>query len=761
MANLQPETGDNAADRRQPKFFFLDDVNPAVLGAGDLIAMMRRHLLLIVTTIFLGTSAAGLIAFVLPDVFVASSTLVLEQSDKRVLESDPSLHRREINRTAIETEIDIIRSRGFAGQVIDAFSFTNNPLLNPYLGQNPPWYWHFLPQKVIEQAAQIGLDLEQWKSRELPDAATQREQTINLFLSNMTIVRTGESLAMSIRFANRDAQMASFVSNAITSFYVERSLEQKLTDNNSAILILRNRTEKLATDIAETEGAISELRRIYQLDETDDKLGDQLQAEAAQLLVRLQLSENEKKTAVQHLENLEQIISVGLPLESPPESLDPLLSELVSLKVEEERLLKETKRVAELSSRRLVDVADVATNLDNIKQQIGDETLRLRMAAQQKLRTLDTNIERLQAELSRVESRTRERDQAKIRLAKLERELLTDQQRYNQILEGLGILDLQAETLKPTARVVSSADIPTKASSPNRRFIAGGGLVGSTIIAFVLVLIAESLNKKVRVASQIQKVSHVPNLAYVPEQTTTLLKRKRDPYRAIVERDTSLFTESIRSLFLGIRRVRPTNSGQVIMITSGLPGEGKTAVSMSLAAVAAINGRKTAIVDLDFHRSGIATSLNLLEKDGSLADYLTEGRPIEEIVHTDVALPDVDIFCVTGKVKDRSSLAGSQRMVELFNTLRDGYDAVIVDTPPVLVVNDAGWSAIHSDAAVFVVHWGQTTEDAAKDALERLRLDHAPLIGTVINRVKPKQHSRYGYGGNMAYYYHAQGYYTK
>lgn len=648
------------------------------IGVGDAVSLLRRHVRLIAITVLIGTITAAVAAYSLPDIFTATSTLVLETKDRRLLEADPSMERPDLSRAAIETEINIFRSQGFVGQIVDEFNLTEDPALNPYAetanGQPPSEHGFSLSEKIQDWLGIIGMETGHAAGGPVPDESGQRERTIATLLSRITVSRSGESLAISITVSHPQAKNAADLANAVTNHYVKRSYELKRGANVAATNILRHRAEELASDIAATEGQIAELRRVYQLEEKDDKRGSQLRAEAGQLRVRLELSKEQQDSST-----------------------------------------RETQQI-------------------------------------------DARVKKLETDLEQLENRLKERSKAEITLSKLERELLTDRERHNQILEGLGVLDLQAEVLNPGARVVSAAQVPMKAAYPKRKTIVAGGFVGSAMIAIVLVLIAEGLNKKLRTDQQTQRITRLPNLGYVPEILRKRWGKRPKPHTYINDDQQTFFSEAIRSIYITCRNSVFDNPPKVVMVTSSLPSEGKTCLAMSLAAISGSYGRRTALVDLDLHRCGVAQALGLDDEDSSLDEFFSSNEPVAEFVNRDKGLPGVDIFAITRPTKQRSALLASDRMQELFVILRQNYDMVVVDTPPTLIFNDASWTAPFVDGAILAVRWGSTTEDTLRDAVKRLRTNRVRVIGTVISRVNPRVHARLGYGGALAYYKHAQNY---
>jgi len=729
----------------------------------DAISLLRRHVRLIAITILIGTILAAVAAYKLPDVFTATSTLVLERNDRRLLEADPSLDRPDLSRAAIETEINIFRSRGFAGQIVDEFNLIEDPSLNPYAaaanGQPPSDSGFYLPDGIRDWLSSVGIHTKRQTGAQIPDLAVQRERTVAALLSRLTVTRSGESLAISIKASHPQADKAADLANAVTGHYVKRSYELKREGNVAATIILRERAEQLASDIARTEGEISELRRIYQLQEAEDKRGNQLRAEAGQLKVRLELLKEQQAEITAEFNELERLAQNSEQGLSGME-ISSAFPALVPYQAEEAELMKDRVRLALLGDQQHPELVRSNARLSNLREKIQNEVQRLQVSSTRKKQQIDDSVREMEADLEKLENRLRERSKAEITLSKLERELLTDRNRHNQILEGLGVLDLQAEVLNPGARVVSPAQIPVEAAYPKRKTIVAGGFVGSAMLAIVLVLLAEGLNKKLRTDQQTRQITRLPNLGYVPEILAKWWGNPPKPHKCVNDIQHTFYAEAIRSLYIACRRSDFENPPKVVMLTSSLPNEGKTSLAMSLAATAASNGQRTALVDLDLHRCGVAHALDLDDEDASLDEYILSNEPVADYINRDNSLPGVDIFAITRPAKQRSTLLSSDRIRELFVILRKNYDLVVVDTPPTLIINDASWTASLVDAAILVVRWGSTTADALGDAVKRLRMNHVRVLGTVISRVDPRVQARLGYGGSLAYYKYAKNYYS-
>jgi capsular exopolysaccharide synthesis family protein len=284
-------------------------------------------------------------------------------------------------------------------------------------------------------------------------------------------------------------------------------------------------------------------------------------------------------------------------------------------------------------------------------------------------------------------------------------------------------------------------------------------LISSMMIAVFGAFMLESADKRIRTSTRVADLTHLPNLAYVP--LAPLHKGSPPtPFHYTIRQQQSTYAEAMRSLYLACWLTNIDDPPQVIMFNSALPGEGKTTMALSLGAVAAAQNKRVAVVDLDLHRGGIANALNLDMTDVDLADYLRGKCSIEDITLTDVEIEGLDIIPVRPRTNRPSVLLDSVRARQLIDSLRAHYDLIILDTPPVLAVSDTAWLSQFVDAAVLVLRWGTSTEDALQEALARLHMSRAPLLGTVINMVDPRVQARHDYGGPLKYAEQAKSYYV-
>jgi capsular exopolysaccharide synthesis family protein len=594
-----------------------------MIGLNEGIALLRRRFRLIATVVTVSTILAAIVSFNLTKIYAANATIVLERTETRPYDM---VEREVRDRSATETEMDIIESREVAGRVVDALHLVDDSRFNTYL-QRPgvaardemqvqAWlydYFSWLPEPVLDLLSLAPPSPD----GPLPSFAMQRDRAISSLLPQLTVSRTGESLAMSVRVANTDPNLAATLANAVATNYVAYSLELK-----------RGPAERDVTTLPDI---------------------------ASQ-------------------------------------------SFLMSLRSEEARLLRERAQLASLFDKNHPKILNADAAIASARKMIDDE-------------------------MSRI------------------------------------ALERSSQAQKPSARVVSEAEVPTSPSFPKPNVIVAGGFVGSFVLAILLALLIEGADKRIRTGDRTAKILGVPNLAYVPQIPKGRGWRSQKPYKYMQTHTHSAFAEAMRSLYLACRVSNTDRPHQVIMLTSSLPDEGKTSLAFGLAITASADGRRTVLVDLDLHKGGVRRALGGNYAGPSLQNFFRGECTLADVVEGSPDVPGLDIIATSTQPAKDARLSSS-RLREMIQALRAEYDVIILDTPPILIVDDANWLAPIVDAVLLIVRWDKTKEDTLAEAAGRLRINCAPIVGTVINRVDPKVQLRHGYGGTPQYYREARKYVT-
>jgi capsular exopolysaccharide synthesis family protein len=195
------------------------------------------------------------------------------------------------------------------------------------------------------------------------------------------------------------------------------------------------------------------------------------------------------------------------------------------------------------------------------------------------------------------------------------------------------------------------------------------------------------------------------------------------------------------------------------MLTSSIPGEGKTTLALALARNMVGLGKRVLLIEADIRRRVYSEYMDT-EKTVALLDLLTEKVQPEDV---SPYVEDLGFDILTGTKSDvnAADLFASERFSSLLKNLREHYDYILIDTPPVLAVPDARVIGSLSDANIYVVQWNGTTRTQVRQGLEMLGSVSVDITGLVLNKLDARKMKTYGYGGQYGYDTYGSSYYDR
>jgi capsular exopolysaccharide synthesis family protein len=291
------------------------------------------------------------------------------------------------------------------------------------------------------------------------------------------------------------------------------------------------------------------------------------------------------------------------------------------------------------------------------------------------------------------------------------------------------------------ASLVSSARPPLSPSAPQgSRLIAVAGLF-SLVLGVALACIIERLRSGFSLPEQLEGTLGLPLVAVLPKVPRATLRGRRKGHASI-----AFFAalDKLRGQIRAMGEARP----KVVLITSALPKEGKSAFALGLARSAAAAGLQVMLIECDFRCPSLAAQFGL--KPGPGLREILSGSVLGDI-STVVHEPEPQLHVILGGCAkgDSQEMLASDQMHAVLTSARARYDLVVLDTPPVLPVADALVLASQVDATLMVVRWEKTARTPALDAVRMLLYSHARIMGTVMTRVDRRAAAKLG--GRISY----------
>ena len=295
---------------------------------------------------------------------------------------------------------------------------------------------------------------------------------------------------------------------------------------------------------------------------------------------------------------------------------------------------------------------------------------------------------------------------------------------------------IQGTTHDPaTAAITDRALLPTAPYQPTPHKTEGLGALLGLLLGLGLTAMLEALDRSTRNAQQAADLSGAPLLGVVP-------RHKTSPQAVVV---ADALREPYRALRASVNFLNPDNPPVTIMVTSPMPGDGKTTTAINLATSMAEAGSEVLLVDADLRR-GQLTQLYSLRRAPGMTTLITREAKLEDVV-----LKEGPMFLLAAgpTAPNPSELLGSQTAVDLLTLIRSRFDIVVIDAPPLLAVSDALALAPHVDAVLMVARHGQTARSAITEAQRRLAAVGCVPSGLIYNAISRREAT--DYYGQYAY----------
>ncbi len=283
--------------------------------------------------------------------------------------------------------------------------------------------------------------------------------------------------------------------------------------------------------------------------------------------------------------------------------------------------------------------------------------------------------------------------------------------------------------------VTQYAVAPADPVSPRPLLNLAGGAFAGLLLAAGLVVLRETLDTTLKTSQALSELTGLPGLGAIPYD-------KSAPAQPLITADShSQRAEAFRKLRTNLQFAQVDDRPRIIMVTSSVPGEGKTSTSVNLALSLAEAGVSTCLVDADLRRPCVARTFGLVQ-DAGLTTVLIGQARVEEVMQQ--VGNGLSVLAGGAVPPNPTELLASARMNEVLHDLANRYEAVIVDTAPLLPVADTLGLASLAQGTLLVVRASKTSRDQVRTATDALEQVGGRMLGTVFNMAVPPKGDRYG-----------------
>ena len=652
-----------------------------------------------------------------------------------------------VNYDAMNTEINVIKSKSVALRVARELGLDRDPEFQP-------------PSRLAELAERLGFprlgradnNSAQTIGGTEEEQAEKLDQAADALLENLQV--WPESYIIFLSTTSQNPIKAQRLASTIASDYLAGQREARQEALQRVATWLKSRVDDLQSRVLETESLIEKLKAENGIRDTEfGNIREQQIAALSTQLSEARAEVDEKRARLEQAHNVvdnngdvESLTTAPFDFENRRELVPTsTLSELRQKQVE---LSWRAEDLQNKVGYHHAEVIAIRAELAGVNKQMNAEVQHILGNIKNAHDIAARREQALEADLQRL---TAGHDSGALqKLQQLRRLADADHNLYESYLSQYNEMS-QRRTLQDTnARIISPATLPRSPSSPKKQlFYALGGMLGlggGVLLAFLL----EYLRSGVKTGTEIEQSFGRPVVGIIP--LVQHRKSRGTPYdrllRRMVDEPLSHLSEAVHAMriTLELSNANP----KVILITSALPAEGKSAAAMLLAASSASSGKKTVLLDCDLRHQSTSEALRNKRQPG-LSELLRGTAELIDVITIDPATTTYAVIPAGSIVPNAADLLMSQRMRDLIAELRGEFDYIVMDTSPLLPVVDALVLATVADKVLVIVEWGQTSHASISEAFKVLRPEAHRVAGIVLNKVDLNQLQGYGYRGGYHY----------
>jgi capsular exopolysaccharide synthesis family protein len=565
---------------------------------------------------------------------------------------------------------------------------------------------------------------------------------------------------LSISYRSTDPELAAAVPNAVTAAFIQHKLEGGRAESHSTVLFLRDQVANYEGQLERAEATLRAFR------ERERVVSPQQEAtEQVQRLAQLQGESDQMRAERDALAALLQRVQSSPPQAGGPSPYRQLASFptfLGNRAVQD--MLQALTALENQRAELLVRRTNASVDVQGIDTRIREIELQLYQMSRNYLESLDSQIASKQGVLSRFGSQLELIPAREVEFARLSRQEKLLEDLYTLLQTRLKEAEIRDAVTPADVRLIDAALVPTVPVSPRPVRNLFIGTVLGMLLGIAAALGREMLDTAVRSTDDVKTATQMPILGVIPRDRTMapaagrLSRIRRVPPDVFVPGSRvamqvnphSAVAEAFRMLRTNISYSRIGGTPQLLLVTSAMPGDGKSTSSSNLAMALAQQGTRTLLVDADLRRGTLHHLLGVPQEPG-LTNVLLGRSTLAGAVSTVPAGVDgatLDVLAAGVFPPNPAELLGSPEAAALMQQLRAEYQAIVVDAPPLNLVADAAVLARLADATVLVTRPGFTDRRALHHAAAQLQQVGAPVSGVLVNDVDfESRTSAYSYGG--------------
>jgi capsular exopolysaccharide synthesis family protein len=548
---------------------------------------------------------------------------------------------------------------------------------------------------------------------------------VTILFKGRKIIPQRASLMVAIQFRHPDRTIAARVANLIAEEYIGYNSRLRVEESMRAVDDLKDRADQQRKRVDEIANSLQSFRQrgnMISLVQSKDIVTEKLRSLSALATDRAtRLREAEIKWNQVQAWRKEKRDLTELPFISVNAKVGQLISYITSQK----------NAVAQLRDRyrekhpRLIEAANALAQSER-ELQLGLETATASIKAEYE-NAVRADEEARKA-LADQETKSFELDHAAVEYENLMREFRVNDQLLESMMARMRETAVSSTIETQSARIIDRAFEPIEPITPKIPLNIALGLIGGLVLGIGFSYTLAMLDDRVKNAFDVETLVGLPLVGMIPRVGRL---DQEDKAQLVSNGAEPVVSEAFLSLRSTLRLQEQSKNAKCIMVTSTMPGEGKSFVSTNLALAFASQGERTVIVDADLRKPNVQRSFRLPASKGVIS-YCLHNASLDEIANKQV-YPNLDVITTGGRAKNPGLLFNSKEFESLVAELSSRYDRVIFDTPPLGAVSDALSVLPLMDGSVFTIQFNRVNRRAARRSVRRLSDASIPIFGAVLN----------------------------
>jgi capsular exopolysaccharide synthesis family protein len=650
----------------------------------------------------------------------------------------------------LETQAQILQGEGLAVSVIRVLDLVHNP---EFVSASEAAKWANRPHSLSE-ASTLGDKAPYLQDQvDLANRTALESVALTKFQKKLSVNVVRNSRLIEVSFASHSPELAQSITNTLVRQFIEQNYRNRYTSTMEASAWLSKQIDDLRKKAEAANQDVADYQRKYELVEADDK-----DVPLGQLMNEVNHQYSDAEANRIEMEAYVRMINQGLSDSIPAVRDDQLYQTLMGRFVDVRAQLAQARAVygdENSNVKKLEDeLKEFAAQLDAERSRILERVQTSYSAARDREMLMLREREKVRSQMGDASSRM-------VAYRVLKNEAAADAELYNTLRGRLNEAGIYAGLRSSNIHVVDLAANLNKPTSPHRGTLIALGSVLSCMFAVVLAFVRESLDNTAHTPDDMRDWIRTPALAMLPRMKApaqalaapakfptlqSSLAHGPELRNFLIARPQSAEGEAIRDLRTALLAANPLSPPRVILITSPSAGEGKTTLSVNLALALAHRGT-TCLIEGDLRRPAAGRLMGTASRNG-LGQVLGSMLAPSEAIVKFADNPAFAILPAGAPVASPGDLMDPEKMTEVVNDLKQKYQYIVIDSPPLIPFSDARLMASVSDAVVLVGRYGVTTRRAITRCAGILEQVHARLAGVVLNDIdlSSADYHYYNYG---------------